>query len=126
MNTHYERCGGDAVIRTLVDRFYDLMDTDPDYYAIRKLHPADLAESRDKLYWFLSGWMGGPPLYTDRVGQPFLRRRHLPFAISVVERDQWMAFMTQAMLDTGLDDAIRAELVAAFFKTADFMRNQPA
>jgi hemoglobin len=125
MQTHYERSGGDAVIRTLVDRFYDLMDEDPDYYAIRKLHPADLAESRDKLYWFLSGWLGGPPLYTDRVGQPFLRRRHLPFSIGVVERDQWMACMTRAMHDAGLDAAIRDELVAAFFKTADFMRNRP-
>jgi hemoglobin len=124
MQTHYERCGGDAVIRKLVDRFYDLMDEDPDYYAIRKLHPAELAESRDKLHWFLSGWMGGPPLYTDRIGQPFLRRRHLPFAIGESERDQWMGCMIRAMQDVGLDAAIQQELTAAFFKTADFMRNQ--
>ena len=124
MQTHYERCGGDAVIRKLVDRFYDLMDEDPDYYAIRKLHPADLAETRDKLHWFLSGWMGGPPLYTDRIGPPFLRRRHLPFAIGESERDQWMGCMIRAMQDVGLDAAIQQELNAAFFKTADFMRNQ--
>ncbi|MEQ1591539.1 MAG: group II truncated hemoglobin [Thiobacillaceae bacterium] len=124
MQTHYERCGGDAVIRKLVDRFYDLMDEDPDYYAIRKLHPADLAETRDKLHWFLSGWTGGPPLYTDRIGQPFLRRRHLPFAIGESERDQWMGCMIRAMQDVGLDAAIQQELTAAFFKTADFMRNQ--
>jgi hemoglobin len=124
MQTHYERCGGEPVIRALVDRFYELMDEDPDYYAIRKLHPAELAGSRDKLFWFLSGWMGGPPLYTDRVGQPFLRRRHAPFAIGTAERDQWMACMVRAMRDVGLDEALRQELAAAFFKTADFMRNQ--
>ena len=71
MQTHYERLGGGDVIRKLVDRFYDLMDEDPDYYGIRKLHPADLTESRNKLFWFLSGWTGGPPEYTDRFGHPF-------------------------------------------------------
>ena len=125
MHTHFERCGGDAVIRKLVDRFYDLMDEDPDYYAIRKLHPAQLTDSRDKLYWFLSGWLGGPPLYTDRVGQPFLRRRHQPFAIGEAERDQWMGCMTRAMQDLQLEAGLQQELAAAFFKTADFMRNQP-
>ena len=125
MHTHFERCGGDAVIRNLVDRFYDLMDEDPDYYAIRKLHPAQLTDSRDKLYWFLSGWLGGPPLYTDRVGQPFLRRRHQPFAIGEAERDQWMGCMTRAMRDLQLEVGLQQELAAAFFKTADFMRNQP-
>ena len=125
MHTHFERCGGEAVIRKLVDRFYDLMDEDPDYYAIRKLHPAQLTDSRDKLYWFLSGWLGGPPLYTDRVGQPFLRRRHQPFAIGEAERDQWMGCMTRAMQDLQLEVGLQQELDAAFFKTADFMRNQP-
>ncbi len=124
METHYNRIGGDEVVRKLVDRFYDLMDEDPDYYGIRKLHPQDLTESRNKLYWFLSGWTGGPPLYTDRFGHPFLRRRHMPFAIGGAERDQWMACMKRAMEDVGLDEKLKAELDAAFFKTADFMRNK--
>lgn len=125
MQTHYERLGGGDVIRKLVDRFYDLMDADPDYYGIRKLHPADLAESRNKLFWFLSGWTGGPQEYIDRFGHPFLRRRHLPFAIGGAERDQWMGCMIRAMQDVGVDAAMQQELAAAFFKTADFMRNQP-
>ncbi|MEW6132520.1 MAG: group II truncated hemoglobin [Pseudomonadota bacterium] len=124
METHYHRIGGDQAIRKLVDRFYDLMDEDPDYYGIRKLHPVDLTESRNKLYWFLSGWTGGPPLYTDRIGQPFLRRRHMPFPIGESERDQWMGCMQRAMDDAGLDENLKAELKAAFFKTADFMRNK--
>jgi hemoglobin len=124
METHYNRIGGDEVLRTLVDRFYDLMDEDPDYYGIRKLHPQDLTESRNKLYWFLSGWMGGPQLYTERFGPPFLRRRHLPFAIGESERDQWMSCMKRAMNDVELDEKLKAELDAAFSKTADFMRNK--
>ncbi len=123
-NTHYERLGGDAGIRRLVDRFYDLMDSDPDYYGIRKLHPAELAGSRDKLYWFLSGWTGGPSHYSERFGHPMLRRRHFPYPIGDSERDQWLACMTQALRDVGLDDAVRAEMISAFQRTADHMRNR--
>lgn len=126
METHYQRIGGDEIIRKLVDRFYDLMDEDPDYYGIRKLHPEDLTESRNKLTWFLSGWTGGPPEYTDRFGHPFLRKRHMPFAVGVSERDQWMGCMKRAMHDVNLDEKLQAELFSAFFKTADFMRNKEA
>lgn len=124
-NPHYSRFGGAEVVRALVDRFYDLMDEDPDYYGIRKLHPQDLGESRNKLFWFLSEWTGGPKLYSERFGPPFLRRRHMPFAIGVSERDQWMACMVRAMREIGLDAALQTELEQAFFKTADFLRNQP-
>jgi len=124
-NPHYHRLGGDEAVRGLVDKFYDLMDEDPDYYGVRKLHPQDLGESRNKLYWFLSEWMGGPKLFSERIGQPFLRQRHMPFAIGVSERDQWMACMLRAMQEIGLEAELRMDLEKAFFKTAGFMRNQP-
>lgn len=125
METHYNRVGGEDVVRRLVERFYDLMDEDPDYYGIRKLHQKDLAEAREKLFMFLSGWTGGPPLYTDKFGHPKLRQRHMPFAIGEAERDQWMSCMKRAMQDVGVDEKMQKELTQAFFKTADFMRNQP-
>lgn len=124
-STPYNIIGGESKVRALVTRFYDLMDHDPDFYGIRKLHPQDLGESRNKLYWFLSEWTGGPALFAEHIGQPFLRRRHAHIAIGVSERDQWMGCMVRAMQDVGLAPDLRAELEAAFFKTADFMRNQP-
>lgn len=124
METHFQRIGGEETIRRLVDRFYDLMDEEPDYYGIRKLHARDLAEARDKLFMFLSGWTGGPQLYMEKFGHPRLRQRHLPFAIGEAERDQWMACMARAMDEVGLDEKLRQELTAAFWKTADFMRNE--
>lgn len=124
-NPHYGHIGEDQGVRVLVDRFYDLMDEDPDYFGIRTLHPQDLGESRNKLFWFLSEWMGGPKLFAEHVGQPMLRRRHAPFSIGVSERDQWMGCMVRAMQDVGLEADLRVELEAAFFKTADFMRNEP-
>lgn len=123
-DTPYALIGGDAAVRALIGRFYDLMDTVPEYYVIRKLHPADLSGSRNKLYLFLSGWLGGPPLYTDQFGHPMLRARHLPFAIGVAERDAWIACMTQAMDGVIEDEKLRAWLLEQLFKTADWMRNR--
>lgn len=122
--TPYERLGGDAAVRRLVDRFYELMDTLPEAWEIRRLHPADLSGSADKLYKFLSGWLGGPPLYWDEYGHPMLRRRHLPFPIAERERDQWLLCMNRALDEQVADEALREALKDAFFKTADHMRNR--
>jgi hemoglobin len=123
-DTPYARLGGDAAVRALVDRFYDLMDLEPGYARLRAVHGNDLTHARDKLYWFLSGWLGGPSLYIERYGHPRLRARHLPFSIGEVERDQWLACMNQAMVEQGVDGDLRLRLVQAFFQTADWMRNQ--
>ena len=124
-STPYELLGGDAGVKQLVDRFYTLMDEIPEYHGIRKMHPADLSSSNDKLYRFLSGWLGGPPLYMEKYGHPMLRARHLPFPIGVAERDAWLACMLQAMEDLQIEEALRMALLKAFYGTADWMRNQP-
>lgn len=120
----YELIGGEDGTRALVQRFYSIMDADPDFAGIRALHPASLDGSIDKLYLFLSGWLGGPPLYAQKHGHPMLRARHLPFAIASSERDQWMACMDRAMQECGLDQQLREALYNAFFRTADHMRNR--
>lgn len=122
--TPYEQLGGDTGVRALVDRFYDLMDLEPAYTGLRALHPADLSGSRDKLYWFLSGWLGGPDLYQARFGHPRLRARHLPYTIGIAERDQWMACMGQAMQERAIDPPLADRLTKAFWGTADWMRNR--
>ena len=122
--TPFDRVGGEARVRALVDRFYDLMDLEPAYAALRALHPSTLEGSRDKLFWFLCGWLGGPQHYTDRFGHPMLRARHLPFAIGIRERDQWMHCMQQAMAQVELDPEFAQRLSASFFQTADWMRNR--
>jgi len=123
--TPYELLGGDANIHEQVERFYDLMDFEPAYRELRAVHGSTLESAREKLYLFLSGWLGGPSLYTDRYGHPMLRARHLPFAIASRERDQWMACMVQAMEETEVPQELRQALEQAFFRTADWMRNRP-
>ncbi len=122
--THYERIGGAEKVRALVKRFYQLMDELPESHGIPKLHPASLHGSEEKLYEFLSGWMGGPQLYVEKHGHPMLRARHLPFPIADSERDQWMLCMKQALQDVVEDEKLREELTAAFTKVADHMRNR--
>lgn len=122
--TPYAMVGGEAAVRALVDRFYDLMDLEPAYAGLRALHPSTLDGSRDKLSWFLCGWLGGPSHYEDRFGHPRLRARHLPFSIGIAERDQWMDCMQQAMRDQAVDPALAQRLADSLFKTADWMRNR--
>lgn len=123
-DTPYERLGGEAAVRELVDRFYDWMDQLPEAHTIRVMHPRDLTGSREKLFLFLSGWFGGPPLYMNRYGHPRLRARHLPFSIGVAERDQWLMCMEKAMDDMAVEPALRAEMSRAFAQMADHMRNR--
>src|SRR5690606_16716828 len=112
--TAYERMGGEAPLRRLVDRFYDLMDEDPDYFGIRKLHPRDLTHSRQKLFMFLSGFTGGPSLYSEKYGEPRMRTRHMPYAIGFSERDQWLSCMGRAMTEVGLEEELCRTLAMAF------------
>ncbi|WP_454731209.1 MULTISPECIES: group II truncated hemoglobin [Cupriavidus] len=123
--TAYELIGGEARVRELVDRFYDLMDLEEQFKGLRSLHPASLDGSRDKLFWFLCGWLGGPNHFIERFGHPRLRARHLPFQIGTSERDQWLRCMALAMQDVGLPDDLQLRLMKAFFDTADWMRNVP-
>ena len=100
------------------------MELEPNYRRLREVHGSSLENAREKLYLFLSGWLGGPSLYTDRFAHPMLRARHLPFSIGDEERDQWMARMIQAMEEAEVPQELRGALVEAFRKTADRMRNR--
>jgi hemoglobin len=122
--TLYDIIGGETRLRELVDRFYDLMDLEPQFAALRAMHPPSLDGSRDKLFWFLSGWSGGPNHYIERFGHPRLRARHLPFSIASVERDQWLRCMALAMHELDMQEALQERLIHSFFQTADWMRNR--
>ncbi len=123
--TAYELIGGETGVRELVDRFYDLMDGLEEAKELRAMHAKSLKASREKLFLFLSGWLGGPDLYVQQYGHPRLRARHMPFSIGIAERDQWMMCMNRAMEEMGMDEQLRLTLGEALGKTADFMRNRP-
>ena len=126
-STFYELLGGEnggtQKILELVETFYDVMNSDPKAAPIRKLHPADLTSSREKLFMFLSGWTGGPQLYIERYGHPKLRQRHMPFSIGESERNQWIYCMIQAMHILKMEEELMQKLAEQLYGVADFMRN---
>lgn len=119
----YEMLGGETGLRSLVDSFYDLMDSSPEAEKIRAFHAESLKQSREKLFMFLSGWSGGPQLYVERFGHPRLRMRHLPFPIGEAERDQWLWCMNKALDESQLDPRVVEYLKLRFAEVADAMRN---
>lgn len=120
----YDTIGGETRVREMVDRFYDLMELEAEFALLRSVHPPTLDNARDRLFWFLSGWMGGPDAYIERFGHPRLRMRHMPFAIGTQERDQWLRAMAWAMEDVGIEESLRLRLMESFYQTADWMRNK--
>ncbi|OIR17838.1 group 2 truncated hemoglobin YjbI [mine drainage metagenome] len=122
-NPHFESIGGEAQIIKLVDRFYQYMDTLPEASHIRAMHETDLSHTRQVLVKFLMEWLGGPKVYSAERGHPRLRQKHLHFSIGEAERDAWMLCMQRAMEDVVTDATLRRQLQQAFFKTADFIRN---
>lgn len=120
----YTLIGGEATVRALVKRFYELMDTLPEARDIRKMHTADLAGIEEKLFMYLTGWLGGPQLYVEKYGHPMLRARHLPFSIGMSEVKQWLICMRQALEETIPDQSLRAHIDSALTGLALHMRNR--
>lgn len=123
-NPDYEDIGGETRIRLLVERFYHHMDALPEVRGVRAMHPADLSGSCEKLYEFMSGWLGGPPLYAQKHGQPRLRTGHRPFAIGDNERDQWLLCMRRALDEVVEDSGLRERLYANLAKIAHHISNK--
>ncbi|THF72245.1 MAG: hemoglobin-like protein [Methylophaga nitratireducenticrescens] len=122
--TPYERIGGETGVRKLCHTFYTIMCETRQTEVIRGLHPQNIQISEDKLFMFLSGWLGGPSLYIEKYGHPRLRARHLPFSIGIEERDQWLYCMAQALKTMDLEPFFAEQLMSSFAQTADFMRNR--
>lgn len=121
--TPYDRLGGAEGVRKLVTRFYDHMSGLSEARHVLGMHPEDLGGSREKLFLFLSGWLGGPQLYVERFGHPRLRARHLPFSIDTAAAQAWMACMHKAMDECITDALLKEQLRGSFQRLADHMRN---
>jgi hemoglobin len=122
--TPYQLIGGEAMVRRIADRFYDIMSSDPEAARVRALHAEDLSAVRNRLFEFLSGWLGGPPLYFERPDHKCIMSAHRPFAIGPTERDEWMMCMRRALEDCGVSADMRTLLEGAFLRMAEAFRNR--
>jgi hemoglobin len=119
--TPYEEIGPEKV-RELADTFYDIIERESP--TLRSMLPMSTKNTRTKLTMYLTGWLGGPPLYEDKWGHPRLRMRHLPFRIGDAEAEEWMRCMRMAMQQTSIGEPLRSFLDARFSDLANHMRNQ--
>lgn len=123
--TPYEILGGEDGIRSLAGAFYDAMDRLETVGDIREMHKENLGEIKEKLFEFLSGWLGGPSLYSQKYGTVCLTEPHAPFAIGDKERDQWLECMDVALDEVGASEELREMMRKPLFMVADTVRNQP-
>ncbi|UOO83172.1 group II truncated hemoglobin [Uruburuella testudinis] len=121
----YASLGGETAVAALTDRFYDLMDLEPCYAALRATHGETLDYARERLFQFLSGWLGGPDLYQQAHGHPRLRQRHMPFAVTMQLRNEWLACFAQALQELAVAKELAEPLLFNLFVLGDWMRNQP-
>ena len=120
----YDRIGGEKVIAALAKQFYLQMQSNPETQALLAIHRSPIAESEQKLFEFLSGWLGGPPLFEQKYGHPALRARHMSFAIDSKMHDQWLLCMKRAIeLEIKLPQH-REAIYQAISTLADNMRNR--
>ena len=121
--TPYQILGEDG-IRLLTSTFYDIMDTLPEAAGLRAMHAKDLSPMKEKLAEYLTGWMGGPPLYADKYGTVCMTTPHEPHHIGPEERDQWLLCMDKALEQTGASEELVAMLKVPMFRIADAIRNK--
>lgn len=126
-NTPFDRIGGEAPVRALVERFYDAMDEhEPELAGLHPLEAGKVSRgSRDRFALFLIGWLGGPQEYVRQHGHPRLRMRHGHVPVNLRMRDAWMRCMRLALEHPDIDATLRAFLDEKLGEVADFMRNQP-
>lgn len=122
--TLYEAIGGEPTVRALTRRFYELMDTLPEAARCRAIHPPDLSGSEEKLYDYLTGYLGGPPIYMQKRGHPMLRRRHMVAEIGPQEHDEWLLCFSQAMADTIENEKLRDIIWEPVVRLAQHMQNK--
>lgn len=122
--TLYDAIGGDPTVLALTRRFYELMDTLPEAARCRAVHPPDLSGSEEKFYEYLTGWLGGPPIYVEKRGHPMLRRRHFVAEIGPQERDEWLLCFTRALEETVTHPKLRQIILDPITRLALHMQNK--
>ena len=103
-NTPFYRLGGHSAIEAIVNRFYDLMESDPAYAELRAMHAADLSPMRKSLAGFLAGWSGGPRDWFEANPGRCMMSVHKPFVITHQVAGQWADLIRRAIADAGPDD----------------------
>lgn len=126
MQPMIDRIGGEAAVRALVDRFYDLIESVPQGAAIMDLHLRGhgLSHVRPEQFAFLCGFFGGRRYYHERHGHMNLREIHAHVAIRAQDAEDWLAVMDRAMEETAVPEPMRGQIAATFRRAALMLVNR--
>ena len=122
----FQAAGSQAGLRQLVDMFFDRMGTDERFATIYAMHPPDKDVSRDKLFRFLCGWLGGPKLYNEKYGAIGIPRVHAHLKIATPERDQWLTCMTETVAEQPFAADFKTYLMEQLYVPAEAVRRRCA
>lgn len=115
---------GDETIRQIASTFYDVMDEMPQAEKIRKMHSVHKGDIKQKLYEYLVGWLGGPPLYYDSTGTICLTEPHKKYSIGEQERDSWLTCWYEALERVGVNEEVKLMLNEPVFHLANTVCNK--
>ncbi|WP_185906555.1 group II truncated hemoglobin [Teredinibacter haidensis] len=120
--TSYRAAGELPGLTRLVDSFYGFMETLPEAKIILSMHPSDLTASRKKLTYFLSGWLGGPKLYSEHFGSIIIPSAHRHLPIGTAERDAWILCMQKAAEQQPYKESFKVYLIEQLKVPAERIR----
>ncbi len=115
----YQKIGA-AKLREIVQTFYPLVKAEP---LLTDLFPENLSETMNKQEAFLTGFLGGPPLYHQTYGHPMLRGRHMKFQITPARARAWFECFSEAVNSVELESQVKIELLQAISRVAAAMVN---
>jgi hemoglobin len=117
----FARIGGTEGVRAVVERFYDLMQDDPRYAALRAMHAEDLFPVRVSLTQFLSAWLGGPRDWFEARPGTCIMSMHRAMGITAETAAQWVEAMSRAMAEARVEKALGTQMQQAFLRMAGAM-----
>lgn len=120
-DTPYEVIGGAEGVRRLVDAFYDVMDHNPDYAALRDMHEPDLGPTRDSLTGFFTVWLGGPREWLEKRGGFCIMSRHAKMNVTKETSRQWMDAMRDAIRQVAVEPELAEKMDNALGQLAEAM-----
>ena len=125
MEPMIDRIGGEGQVHLLVNHFYDLIESLPQGRAIMEMHLKGhgLSHVRPAQFEFLCGFLGGQRYYHERHGHMNLREIHAHVEIRKADAEDWLAVMERAMVETGVAERERGEIMPTLQRAALMLVN---
>lgn len=118
----YKAAGELEGLTKLVHDFYNFMDSLSEANVVRDMHKSDLSQSKLKLAYFLSGWLGGPKLYSETFGSINIPQAHKHLSIGQAESDAWILCMQRAVDLQPYEDDFKSYLITQLRIPAERIR----